>query len=337
VEFISEYGMFLAKAITVIITVAIIIGLSVSSGGKADEDKPKVTHLNQKLAELKEHFESEVLTKQELKAQKKEAKKALKKQKDQPQKEKVYVLEFDGDIKASQAKQMKDQITALLSLNNPISEIVVKVESGGGMVHQYGFASSQLDRIKAKGIPLTVCVDKVAASGGYMMAAVADKIVAAPFAVLGSIGVIAQVPNFSKVLKNNDIDFEIHTAGEYKRTLTMFGENTDKARDKFKDDLNDVHILFKDFVSNHRPSVDVEKVANGDTWYGQKAIEVNLVDELKTSDEYLQARAETADVYLITQEKKKTLPQKLGIAAQMSVSKGIESAIQKMSHQKWFY
>jgi serine protease SohB len=340
VEFISEYGMFLAKAITVIITVAVIIGLSMGSNEKPDESKPKITHLNKKLADLKQHFEEEVLTKQELKAKKKAMKseeKANSKKKDKPEIDRVYVLDFDGDIKASQAKQIKDQITALLSLDTPISEIVVKIESGGGMVHQYGFASSQLGRIKAKGIPLTVCVDKVAASGGYMMAAVADKIVAAPFAVLGSIGVIAQVPNFNKVLKKNDIDFEVHTAGEYKRTLTMLGENTDKAREKFKQDLTEVHVLFKDFIVNHRPSVDVEKVANGDVWYGQKAIEVNLVDELKTSDEYLQARCETADVYLISQQKKKTLPQKLGIAAQNSISKGIETTIEKLSFQKWFF
>lgn len=339
-EFISEYGMFLAKAITVIITVVVIIGLSMGSSEKPDESMPKITHLNKKLADLKQHFEQKVLTKDELKAKKKAMKseeKAISKKKDQPEIKRVYVLDFNGDIKASQAKEMKDQITALLSLDTLIAEVVVKVESGGGMVHQYGFASSQLGRIKAKGIPLTVCVDKVAASGGYMMAAVADKIIAAPFAVLGSIGVIAQVPNFNKVLKKNDIDFEVHTAGEYKRTLTMLGENTDKARDKFKQDLNDVHILFKDFVVNHRPSVDVEKVANGDVWYGQKAIEVNLVDELKTSDEYLQNLAKTADVYLISHQKKKTLPQKLGVAAQASISKGIETAIEKMSFQKWFF
>jgi len=168
------------------------------------------------------------------------------------------------------------------------------------------------------------------------MAVVADKIVAAPFAILGSIGVIAQLPNFNKLLKKHDVDFEVHTAGEYKRTLTMFGENTDKAREKFKEDLQDVHVLFKDFVTQHRPSVNVTEVASGDIWYGQKAIELNLIDELKTSDEYLQEKAKTSDVYLITREKKKGLAQKLGLAAQLSVSKGIEAAIEKISYQKWF-
>ena len=333
-EFLSEYGMFLAKAVTIIISIAIIIGLAASGGSKSEEGKPKIKHLNKTLGELKNHFESEILSKKEIKALKKASKKKDKNDEPLP---KVYVLDFNGDIKASQAKQMKDEITAILSMSSKPQEVVVKLESGGGMVHEYGFASSQLERITRSGIPLTVCVDRVAASGGYMMAAVADKIVAAPFAILGSIGVIAQLPNFNKVLKKNDIDFEVHTAGEYKRTLTMFGENTDKAREKFREDLTEVHGMFKHFVETNRPVVNVEEVANGDVWYGNKAIELNLVDELKTSDEYLQAKTLEADVYLISQQKKKTLPQKLGLAAQQSVSKGMEMALEKISFQKWFY
>ena len=108
----------------------------------------------------------------------------------------------------------------------------------------YGLAASQMQRIRDKKLKLTVCVDKVAASGGYMMAVVADKIIAAPFAVLGSIGVLAQVPNFHRLLKKHDVDFEMLTAGKYKRTLTMFGENTDKGREKFQEDIEDTHVLF---------------------------------------------------------------------------------------------
>lgn len=336
-EFLSEYGMFLAKAVTVIITIAIIIGLAASSNAKPGKSKPKIKHLNKEIGDLKEHFQSETYSKAALKQSKKDEKQKAKENKSEGDLPCVYVLDFNGDIKASQANQMKDEITAILSLDKMPSEVVVKLESGGGMVHQYGFASSQLERITRKGIPLTVCVDRVAASGGYMMAAVADKIVAAPFAIVGSIGVIAQLPNFNKVLKKNDIDFEVHTAGEYKRTLTMFGENTDKAREKFREDLTEVHTMFKDFVESNRPVVNVTEVANGDVWYGNKAIDLNLVDELKTSDEYLQEKSASADVYLISQEKKKTLPQKLGLAAQLSVSKGIESALEKLSFQKWFY
>ncbi len=334
-EFLAEYGLFLAKSVTFIVVVAVVIGLIASAGQKTKPKKINIEHLNDRYAELKKHLQEAVLTKKELKKRAKQAKADTKKDADLV-KEKVYVLNFNGDIKAAQSEQMKDEISALLSLDDSIAEIVVKVESGGGMVHQYGFAASQLERIKQKGIPLTVCVDKVAASGGYMMAVVADKIIAAPFAVLGSIGVIAQLPNFNRLLKKNDIDFEVHTAGEYKRTLTVFGENTDKAREKFREDLADVHVLFKDFVGERRTSVDVDKVANGDVWYGQKALEVNLVDEIKTSDEYLQERCNTADVYLLSSEKKKSVFERLGMAAQSGVGKGIEAAFQKMAFQKWF-
>jgi len=336
VEFLTEYGLFLAKSVTFLVVVALVVGLIASAGQKSKPSKIKITHLNKKFDALKKQLQEAVLDKKALKQVSKDEKKAKKDTSAAASLEKVYVINFNGDIKASQSEQMKDEITALLSLGDGIDEIVVNVESGGGMVHQYGFAASQLERIKKTGIPLTVCVDKVAASGGYMMAVVADKIVAAPFAILGSIGVIAQLPNFNRLLKKNDIDFEVHTAGEYKRTLTVFGENTDKAREKFREDLADVHVMFKEFVGERRPSVDVEKVANGDVWYGQKALEVNLVDEIKTSDEYLQLRCNSADVYVLSSEKKKTLFEKLGMAAQAGVSKGIESALQNMSFQKWF-
>ncbi len=349
-EFLAEYGMFLAKAVTVLVVIALIIGIAASAGVK---DKPtglKITKLNEKLDKLKSQLQESVLDKAALKAIKKaekaDAKLKAKAAKDsaksanaadeQAQKKKVFVLDFNGDIKASQGERLKNEISALLTIASPDDEVVVKVESGGGMVHQYGLASSQLDRIKSHNIPLTVCVDKVAASGGYMMAVVADKIVAAPFAILGSIGVVAQVPNFNKLLKKNDIDFEVHTAGEYKRTLTLFGENTDKAREKFQEDLKDVHELFKTFVSEHRPVVDVNAVANGDIWYGQRALDVKLIDEIKTSDQYLQDKCKDCDVFLITTPKKKALGQRLGLAAQTAISRGVEQAVEKLSFQKWY-
>mgnify|MGYP005986092627 FL=1 len=331
-EFLAEYGLFLAKALTVVISFALIIGIAVSAGHKGDGEKLKVEYLNKKLSALKSHLQESVLDKKQLK----QIKKDQKKNKDEEPKRKVYVLDFNGDIKATDSKQLKEEITALLSLKDHVDEVVVKLESGGGMVHQYGYAASQLDRIKKQGIPLTVCVDKVAASGGYMMAVVADKIIAAPFAVIGSIGVIAQVPNFNRLLKKNDVDFEVHTAGEYKRTLTMFGENTDKAREKFKEDLQDVHGLFKHFIDSHRNAVDLEKVANGDVWYGQDAIKENLVDDIKTSDEYLLDACNDADVYLLSSKKKVGLAQKLGLAASAGISKGFENTIEKLSFQKWY-
>ena len=335
-EFLSEYGLFLAKAVTVLVVFALIVAIAASASQKDKGSAPKIVHLNKKLKSLTDHIDSKTLSKKELKAKAKKEK-VDSKNKDEASKPKTYVLDFNGDIKASQADRLKDDITAILALDEAIEEVVVKVESGGGMVHQYGFAAAQLDRIKQRNIPLTVCVDRVAASGGYMMAVVADKIVSAPFAIIGSIGVIAQLPNFNKVLKKNDIDFEVHTAGEYKRTLTMFGENTDKAREKFRDDLKDVHTMFKDFVKGHRDVVNVETVANGDVWYGEKAREQNLVDVLQTSDDYLLEKTKTSDVYLITHEKKKNLAQKLGLSARKGVSEGIEAAVEKLAHSKWYF
>lgn len=335
-EFLSEYGMFLAKSATIVVVVMMIVGIVVGAGQKVKPAALKVTRLNDKYKKLKNQISEVVLDKKALKSLKKEEKALDKKDDKEEAKKRVYVLDFNGDIKASQAEQMRDEISALLTMATPEDEVVIKVESGGGMVHQYGLAASQLDRIKAKNIPLTVCVDRVAASGGYMMAVVADKIVAAPFAILGSIGVVAQLPNFNRLLKKNDIDFEVHTAGEYKRTLTLFGENTDKAREKFQDDLKEVHVLFKDFVSGHRSSVDVDKVANGDIWYGQKALEMNLADEIKTSDQYLQEKCEVADVYMITSPKKKSLVEKLSKGTESTLTKALENVLTKSMFQKWF-
>jgi serine protease SohB len=189
------------------------------------------------------------------------------------------------------------------------------------MVHSYGLASSQLKRITDANVQLTVAVDKVAASGGYMMACVADKILAAPFAVLGSIGVLAQLPNFHRLLKKNDIDFELLTAGEYKRTLTMFGENTEKGREKFVEELEQTHVLFKQFVGANRPDLDIDKVATGEVWYGQKAIEIGLIDELQTSDAYIQDKLKEADVYEIKFVHKKNWQEKIGLAAEGAMEK----------------
>ena len=228
------------------------------------------------------------------KADKKEAKSGQ-----AERKERVYVIDFEGDVQATAITQLRQEVTAVLSVAEQQDEVIIRLESPGGVVHGYGLAASQLERIVGKKIPLTVTVDKVAASGGYMMACIADKLIAAPFAILGSIGVMAQIPNFHRLLKTKDIDVEILTAGEYKRTLTMFGENTDKGREKFMQELEDVHALFKEFVSENRPIVNMEEVATGEAWYGKRALERKLVDALQTSDEYIYERCQDADVYQI--------------------------------------
>ena len=256
------------------------------------------------------------------KAQKKQAKAEQKKSPEEVVKQKrVFVVKFNGNVSASAVTNLREEITAILTQAKSEDEVVVKLESSGGMVHSYGLASSQLDRLRKKGIPITVCVDKVAASGGYMMACVGDKILAAPFAVIGSIGVVAQLPNFHRLLKKNDIDFELLTAGEHKRTLTVFGENTEQGREKFIQDLQDTHQLFKSYVSERRPKIDIDKVATGDVWFGSRALELSLVDELMTSDEYLTHQAKESKLYEINYVQKKKLPQRLGIAAEQSADR----------------
>ena len=360
-EFLTEYGLFLAKTITFVAAIVVIITVAVSVGGrnkKSDKGHIEVTKLNEKFDHLRDSLRDAMLDDEEYKEFEKAEKKRLKEEKAQkkkaakeaaktnsddtaneagePAKKRIFVLDFYGDIKASEVESLREEISTVLTLAKPTDEVVVKVESGGGMVHSYGLASSQLARITNKNIPLTVCVDKVAASGGYMMACVANKIVAAPFAILGSIGVVAQLPNFHKLLKKNDIDYEMFTAGEYKRTVTMFGENTEKGRAKFVEELEDTHVLFKEFVSEHRPQVDVVKVATGEVWFGRRAFDVNLIDELQTSDEYLFAQAENADIYEVEFAYKKTLPEKLGFAAQAAVDRLLMTWWERLNVSRWF-
>ncbi|MGB1197446.1 MAG: protease SohB [Thalassotalea sp.] len=337
-EFLYEYGLFLAKAITFVIALAAIIAIIASSAIKQGSKKGhlEITDLSEHYKEVEEEVIHHLLTKEQLKEKEKQDKKAAKEQAkidktaakndDAPQQFRTFVVDFNGSIDAKEVTSLREEISAILMVAKPEDEVFVRLETGGGMVHGYGLASSQLDRVRQAGIPLTVAVDKVAASGGYMMACVANKIVSAPFAILGSIGVIAQVPNFNKVLKKNDIEFEQITAGEFKRTLTMFGENTDKGREKFAQEIEDTHQLFKDFVAEHRPSLDIAKVATGETWFGSKAKEMGLVDEIITSDDYLQQASKNNQVVEVKFATKKGLAEKFSKAASISA----ESFISKI-------
>ena len=234
--------------------------------------------------------------------------------------QKVYVLDFKGDTAASAVESLREEITLILATAKVGRDrVVLRLESPGGMVHGYGLAAAQLVRLRDAGFNLTICVDKVAASGGYMMACIANEIVSAPFAVVGSIGVVAQVPNFNRLLKEYHVDFELYTAGQFKRTVTMFGENTAEGKAKFEEELQQTHELFKHFVEKYRPQLNVEKVATGEHWYGKDALELNLVDKLQTSDEYLLSLLAQHDVYVIDTRRKPTLGEKLGLqAAQMA-------------------
>jgi len=322
VDFLLEYAGFLARAVTVLIVIAVVLALmtAMRSRGRTRSGELAVTSLNEFYTDLKENIEYSILDKAQLKAIKKANKLKLQAdKKSTAEKKRIYVLDFDGDIKASAAENLRHEITALLSIAKPTDEVVMRLESGGGMVHSYGFASSQLARIREAKIPLTVCIDKVAASGGYMMACIGDKILSAPFAAVGSIGVVAQIPNIHRLLKKNNIDIEVLTAGEYKRTLTMLGENTEPARQKFLEELQTTHDLFKEFVSQFRPQLDIDAVATGEVWLGTDAQRLTLVDTLQTSDEYLSKHAQEADVFLLEFVQKKSFQERVGLTAGTAV------------------
>lgn len=313
-EFFFSYGLFIAKVITGLIALAFAVAI-VGSGRKKDESsKLKITNLNEKHIELTNSVKYALLDKKAIKQQQKEeAKKAKQDKKAKVQekpKSKLFVLNFDGDIRASEVETLREEITAMLSVAEPHDEVLLKLDNSGGMVHEHGLAASQLQRIKDARLNFTVSIDRVAASGGYMMACVADKIVAAPFAIIGSIGVLAQLPNFNRLLDKAGIDFEQHTAGEFKRTVTMFGKNGEKEREKLKTELQETHDLFRDFVSENRPKLEIEKVSTGEHWYGKQALDLALVDELKTSDEYLIENLELYDIYELKMEVKQSLQDK---------------------------
>ncbi|WP_345827664.1 protease SohB [Erwinia sp. HDF1-3R] len=309
-ELLSYYGLFLAKTVTVVVAIAAIaiIITNLMMRKRAQSGQLKIVHLDENYREMKDEMmlagmephEQKLWHKAQKKKDKQEAKAAKQRagagQAVTEAKPTLYVVDFKGSMDAHEVSSLREELSAVMAVAKEQDEVLLRLESPGGVVHGYGLAASQLQRLRAKGIRLTVAVDKVAASGGYMMACVADRIVAAPFSIIGSIGVVAQIPNFNRLLKRNEIDVELHTAGEYKRTLTLFGENTEQGREKFQEDLNETHLLFKQFVHQMRPSLDIDRVATGEHWFGTQALENGLVDAIGTSDDLIIDRLESHKV-----------------------------------------
>ncbi|HBB53601.1 MAG TPA: protease SohB [Legionellales bacterium] len=299
-DLIYDYGFFLAKTITVLVAVLIIISAIFSQKGKKtdglDTDCLNELHKDQK---------QKIIKKFKWKHIKKDKKLDLN------QLPKLFVLDFNGDMKASQTQQLREEITNIIQLAQAGDEVMLKLESPGGVVNGYGLAAAQLERLRNHSIPLTVCIDQVAASGGYLMACIANRIISAPFAIIGSIGVVAQMPNFNKWLKKHNIDFEQITAGDYKRTLTMFGENTEAGRKKFSEDLQLIHENFKNHVLNYRPQLDMKKVGTGEHWLARDAMQLGLVDELKTSDDFILEKLNHFQMISISQVKVQSLVEKI--------------------------
>lgn len=329
IEFFSNYGLFLLKSVTIVAAVVVIIGTAAAAGRKAaHQEGLEVESLNKKYRNLSNALKQAVLNKSDWKAvAKAEKEKDKAEAKSDEKRPRSFVIDFKGDLKASAVPSLREEVSAILDVADSDDEVVVRLENYGGVVHEHGLAASQLARIRDRGIPLTVSIDKVAASGGYLMACVASKIVAAPFAILGSIGVIAQIPNFNRMLDNHGVDFEMITAGQYKRNVTMFGENTDADRAKLKEELEDVHALFKAAVSKYRTELDLDKVATGEHWYGTRALELGLADELRTSDELFAELAKDRELYRVSYKIKQPLQKRL--------MANVDSALEKLDATAW--
>ena len=328
-EFFAEYGLFLLKAITVVAAIVVVIGTAAAAGKRASHHEGlEIESLNKKYQLLASALKQAVMKKAEwkaeAKAEKERDKAAAKSDEKRPR---AFVIDFKGDLKASAVPSLREEVSAVLEVATAEDQVIVRLENYGGVVHEHGLAASQLIRIRDREIPLTIAVDKVAASGGYLMACVASKIVSAPFAILGSIGVIAQLPNFNRLMDSHGIDFEQITAGKYKRNVTVFGKNTDEDRARLKEELEDVHSLFKGAVSRYRPELDLDKIATGEHWYGTRAIELGLVDEIKTSDELLADLAKDMDLYRVAYKIKQPLQKRL--------MANVDGALDRVDNMNW--
>ena len=325
-EFLFDYGLFLAKILTIVAAIVFVIGAAATASRREREAGGlKVKHLNQRYRELADVLRKQVLSKRDYKTFAKNAKaerKAREKGKGE-RRPRTYVLDFHGDIKATAVANLRHEISAVLAVAEEGDDVLLRLENYGGLVHEHGLAASQLDRVRERKIPLTVAVDKVAASGGYMMACVADRLVSAPFAVIGSIGVLAQIPNFYRLLDQHGVEVEQVKAGRFKRTVTMFGRNTEEDRAKLAEELEDVHVLFRDLIARYRPALDLEKVATGEHWYGRRALELGLVDELGTSDDCLLKALETRDLYSVRWKGRKSITEKVVAAVEGSADAAV--------------
>ena len=298
-EALIEYALFFAKTVTLAAAVLFVAAALVNLSRRSrDAEGMKVTSLNKRLRQAADGLRHALLPKAERKKLAKERKREAKAEKSQ-QRKRVFVIDFHGDIRASASASLREEVNAVLAVAEEGDQVLLRLENAGGLVHEHGLAASQLVRLRERGIPLVAAVDKVAASGGYLMACVADRIIAAPFAIIGSIGVLAQVPNFRRLLDERGITVEQVKAGRYKRTVSMFGDVTDEDRDKLREELEEVHALFQQMVARYRPQLDMERIATGEYWYGSRAAELGLVDEVGTSDDWLLKAVEEADAWKV--------------------------------------
>ena len=310
----EELFLFAIKAVIIVVSLlAVILIPLLAAQGKSFKDKQRkklhFENLKEKLNSYTTELQGKILDKKKWKLYLKDLKKEAKKSKTAFPKS--YVLEFVGDKMAVQTENLREEISLILKIAKPEDEVILLLESRGGSVAHYGLAASQLKRLRDGGISLTVCVDKVAASGGYLMACVGNKILSAPFAFIGSIGVLYGIPNIHDLLKKNLISYEELTAGKYKRTLTPFGKVTEEKKEKLQEQINLVHQQFQGFLKRYRSGLDFDKIATGEAWLGEEALKLGLVDGIQCGDDYIMSRFKTRDVYKVALKKDDSLMDKM--------------------------
>lgn len=341
-EWLMDFGMFVAQllslAVIVLLVVAVVAKVRGSESGRARLHLEELNDVRrQRRRQMNLATSSPGDRKRWIKRFRKEDKAARKRGQGDGEatQQTVWVIDFHGDLRASGTERLAEEVSVILDAAAQGDEVVIRLESAGGLVHAYGLAAAELDRLRDASLTTTVCVDKVAASGGYLMACGADQLRAAPLAVLGSIGVVAQLPNVHRLLKRHDIDVEVLTAGRYKRTLTVFGENTEEGREKFLEELDNVHELFKKHVAERRPGLDIEAIATGETWFGSEAKERGLVDALGTSEAYLTERMGEARVISLKLVSRRKLGQRLGLAVSQGVERAVERGLEVLENSRW--
>ena len=289
--------VFLILSIVVVlaaVAAAVLLILRIMSANRAERRESdsdlQITDLGKQLAERANKVKRRLMPKKE---RKELAKRSKAEASTENYNSTVFVIDFRPKLRAREVETLRKEVDVITQLATPRDEVLVRIDSPGGTVTGYGHAASQLLRIHNIGVPLTICVDEIAASGGYMCAAVADKIVAAPFAFIGSIGVVAGIPNFVGLMNKLGVRYFELTAGENKRTLTPFSEPTPEKQAVEQQRLEAIHRAFKELIKKRRPNLDIDRVADGNYWLAVDAKELGLVDMIQTSDEYLleQARA----------------------------------------------
>lgn len=176
-----------------------------------------------------------------------------------------------------------------------VKAIVLRVDSPGGTVA----ASEEIATyVKECEKPVVVSVGDVGASGAYMISSQADSIWANPGSSVGSIGVIAQIPNVSGLLDMVGVEFQTFTAGEYKDAGSAYRDLTKEEEALIQGEVEEAYDQFIDIVAEGRglERAKVEELAIGWTWSGVRAKELGLVDEVGTYRDALEDAAERGGI-----------------------------------------